>query len=74
MKTGDSNNDLAFTVSSTVTDKLVIDTNRAQLWFNKTSYAVSLKMPSTTALEITVYGGAAKLQAAAVFMSAYLLF
>jgi hypothetical protein len=74
MKTGDSNNDLAFTVSNTVTDKMIIDTNRAQLWFNKSTYANSLKVPSsTTPLEITIYGGAIVLRAAAAALSVYLL-
>jgi hypothetical protein len=73
MKTGDSNNDLAFTVSNSVTDKMIIDPNRAQLWFNKSSYNISLKVPSSTALEITIYGGASALRAVAAALSVYLL-
>ena len=57
MKTGDSNNDIGFTVSNTISDKLLIDVNRAQLWFNKSTYSFSLKVPSSTTLEIVVYGG-----------------
>ena len=57
MKTGDSNNDIGFTVSNTISDKLLIDVNRAQLWFNKSTYSFSLKGPSSTTLEIVVYGG-----------------
>ena len=57
MKTGDSNNDIGFTVSNTISDKLLIDVNRAQLWLNKTTYSFSLKVPSSTTLEIVVYGG-----------------
>jgi hypothetical protein len=58
MKTGDSNNDIGFTVTSSISDKLIIDEKRAQLWFNKSTYAISLKVPSSTPLEIVVYGGA----------------
>ena len=61
MKTGDSNNDIGFTVSNTISDKLLIDVNRAQLWFNKSTYSFSLKVPSSTTLEIVVYGGGAAL-------------
>lgn len=57
MKTGDSNNDIAFTVTNTQTDKMIIDPFKAQLWFNKSTYNISLKVPSTTT-EIAVYGGA----------------
>ena len=57
MKTGDSNNDIGFTVTNSISDKLLIDTNRAQLWFNKSTYSFSLKVPSSATLEIVVYGG-----------------
>ena len=44
LNTGDSTNDIAFTTAS-ANDKMVIDIGRAQLWFNKTSYSISLKAP-----------------------------
>lgn len=67
LDTGDTDNDLVFTVNGTTSDKMVIQPGRAKLYFNKSTaqFAYAARNDfSASALEITILNGASTFIAA----------
>jgi len=71
MDTGDLINDLKFKVA-TADDTMEILAGRAQLFFNKTTYAESMKNPKL--ISITVTSGALQMAASALAISSLIAY
>jgi hypothetical protein len=67
--TGDSTNDIKLVPG---TDFMLVPVNRAQLWIDKSSFPISMKVPGPENLLIQIVSGGTSLAASAVILSALL--